>query len=236
MRRLLCACAIASLAACSPKPATPPQPAASAPAPAPAPVTNTARAGDYTLDKAHTSLTFEVSHMGFSNYTAQFKKLDGKLHFDPANPASSSISVTIDPRSLDVNAPPAGFVDQLLGPQWLDAAHHPEITYSSTNVELTGPNTARVTGDFTLHGVTKPVILDVKFNGGYDGKPVEPGGRVGFSAHGAFKRSDFGIAYGVPAPGSNLGVSDTLEVQIESEFNGPPRPGETPAVAPGKSQ
>jgi polyisoprenoid-binding protein YceI len=238
VRRLLYACAVAALAACSPRPAEPVKtaPSATGSTASTAPTAMTAPPGDYTVDKAHTSLTFQVSHMGYSNYTAQFKKLDGRLHFDPANPASSSIVVTIDPRSLDLNAPPPGFVGQLLGPQWLDIAHDPEITYRSTKVDLTGPNTARVTGDLTLHGVTKPVVLDVKFNGGYDGKPMEPGGRVGFSARGAFKRSDFGIAYGIPAPGSNLGVSDAVDVQIESEFNGPPRPGAAPAQASGENR
>ncbi len=222
VRKLLCACAIAWLAACSPKPAEQAKPAAAPVASSPATTVSTpAPSGDYTLDKAHASLTFQVNHMGFSHYTARFKSFDAKLKLDPANPSASTINVTIDPRSLDVNAPPAGFLNSLLGTQWLDAARYPRITFTSTRVGLIGPDTAKVTGDLTLHGVTKPVTLDVKFNGGYRGFAMDPHARVGFSAHGAFKRSDFGIAYGIPAAGTTMGVSDDVDVQIETEFNGP---------------
>lgn len=76
-------------------------------------------------------------------------------------------------------------------------------------------------GELTLHGITKPITLETIFNGGYAGHQYEPRARIGFSAHGAFKRSDFGIAYGIPEPGSNMGVFDDVEVIIEAEFTGP---------------
>jgi polyisoprenoid-binding protein YceI len=159
-----------------------------------------------------------VSHLGFSHYTADFDGVDGKLQFDPANPSAMGLEVTIDPKSLDLNTPPAGFRDQLLGKQWLDATAFPTITFKSTKVEVTGPKTANVTGDLTLHGVTKPVTLATTFNGGYAANAFD-GARIGFSAHGTLKRSDFGIAYGLPAPGTNMGVSDNVDVVIETEFN-----------------
>jgi polyisoprenoid-binding protein YceI len=178
-------------------------------------------AGAYTMDKAHTSVTFRVNHLGFSHYTARFSKVDGKLRFDPAAPASMAVEATIDPTSLELNTPPPGFHDQLMGKPWFDAAAFPAITYRSTKVEVTGANTARVTGDFTLHGVTKPVVLEVTYNGGYPPNSFDPGGaRVGFSAHGVFKRSAFGMGAGIPAPGSTMGVSDDVEVAIETEFSG----------------
>ena len=71
-------------------------------------------AGAYVLDKAHSSVTFRVSHMGFSRYTARFATVDGKLKFDPAHPAAMAVDATIDPKSLALNAPPAGFHDQLM--------------------------------------------------------------------------------------------------------------------------
>ena len=175
-------------------------------------------AGQYYMDKAHTSVVFRVSHLGFSRYTAQFSRVDGKLQFDPAKPSAMSLEVSIDPKSLDLNTPPAGFHDQLLGKQWLDAGAFPTITFKSTRVDVTGPQTANVTGDLTLHGVTKPVTLATTFNGGYAANAFD-GARIGFSAHGTFKRSDFGIAYGLPAPGTNFGVSDNVDVVIETEFN-----------------
>ena len=195
------------------------QPVAAAPAAAPQPP-----AGAYTIDKAHTSVTFRVSHLGFSRYTARFAKVDGKLKFDPAAPAAMAVEATIDPQSLELNAPPAGFHDQLMGASFFEAAKYPAITFRSTSVQVTGANTAKVTGDFTLHGVTKPVTLDVTYNGGWPANAMD-GARIGFSAHGSIKRSAFGMGFGVPAPGSNLGVGDDVEVMIETEFSGgPPLP------------
>jgi len=188
---------------------------AAKPAPQPQPP-----AGVYTMDKAHSSVTFRVSHLGFSRYTARFATIDGKLKFDPARPAAMSVEATIDPKSLALNAPPAGFHDQLMGKEFFDAVKFPAITFRSTSVQLTGPHAAKVTGNLTLHGVTKPVVLDVTYNGGYPPNAMDPGGaRVGFSAHTVFKRSAFGMGYGVPAPGSNMGVGDDVDVAIETEFS-----------------
>lgn len=232
---LLAAAAAAALSACSPpadkKAEAPPAPAAPVGAPAaPAkPAAPQVPAGDYKLDKTHASLVFTVDHLGFSRYTSRFGDFDASLTFDPANPSASRVEATIDPRSLELPAPPAGFKTTLLGPDWLDAAKHPTITFRSTKVEVTGANTAKITGDFTLHGVTKPIVLDATFNGGYVGHPMDPHARIGFSARGTFKRSEFGVAYGVPAPGSTMGVGDAVDVQIEAEFSGPPM-AKTPAA------
>jgi polyisoprenoid-binding protein YceI len=211
MKTLLTSSAALALALCAV------QPAFAAPAAAPQPP-----AGAYTIDKAHTSVTFRVSHLGFSRYTARFGKVDGKLKFDPATPAAMALEATIDPQSLELNAPPAGFHDQLMGKSFFEADKYPAITFRSTKVAVTGPNTAKVTGDFTLHGITKPVTLDVTYNGGWPANAMD-GARIGFSGHGSFKRSAFGMGFGVPAAGSNLGVGDDVEVMIETEFsNGGP--------------
>lgn len=220
----LVAGAVAALTACSPpaaKKTEAPAAAPAAPAAAAKPAAAQAPAGDYKLDPSHASLEFKVSHMGFSHYTARFTDFDASLKFDPAHPENSSVEATIDPKSLALNAPPAGFKDELTGKSWLDAAQFPAITFRSTKVEVSGANTARITGDFTLHGVTKPVVLEATFNGGYAGHPMDPHARIGFSAHGVFKRSEFGIGFGVPAPGSTMGVSDEVEVLIDAEFSGP---------------
>lgn len=213
MKRLLTACVLAALTAA---------PAVAAETKTPPPAAAPVPAGAYTLDKAHASLSFTLNHLGFSNYTARFTDFDARLTFDPAKPAASRVEATIDANSLELPTPPAGFTDTLKGPQWLDTAKYPTITFKSTKVESTGAKTARITGDFTLHGVTRPVVLEATFNGGYAGHPMDPHARVGFSAHGTFKRSDFGIAYGVPAPGTTMGVGDEVTVTIESEFSGPP--------------
>ena len=223
-RRVLSIAALAVLAACSrsepPAPASTEQQTAGADtAPVDVP------AGEYKLDPTHASLLFRVDHLGFSNYTARFRKFDATLQFDPANLAASTLFVNIDPRSLETDYPEPEKIDfnaKLLGEEWLNVAQFPELTYRSTSVEVTGPRTMKITGDLTLHGVTKPVSLEATFNGGWAGHPFDPNARIGFSARGELKRSDFGVSYGIPEPGSNMGVSDRVEIIVETEFSGPP--------------
>jgi polyisoprenoid-binding protein YceI len=189
-------------------------------------------AGQYQLDKGHASLSFRVSHLGFSSYTTRFSRFNAQLTFDPANLAAAKVSTTIDALSIELeNALPAcdGIVR---GPQFLDTAKYPEITFQSEQVRVKGPNSLEVVGKLTFHGVTRPVVLDTRFNGGYAGHPGnDPQARVGFSAHGSLKRSDFGMAFAIPAPGSTFGVGDTIDISIEAEFVGPPL-----KAAPGASQ
>lgn len=177
-------------------------------------------AGKYQLDLGHTRLLFRVSHLGFSNYTAMFTDLSADLDFNPDAPETMAVSATIKVASLETHYPdPAlDFNGVLTGAEFLDAAQFPEMTFHSTEVKLTGEHSADVTGDFTLHGVTKPVTLHVTYNGGWDDMPLDAGARIGFSATGAFNRSDFGVGFGTPAPGTTMGVSDRVEVILESEF------------------
>ena len=187
-------------------------------APVPAPVP----AGAYTVDKAHTSLLFKVSHLGFSTYTGRFTQVDARLRFNPDDFASSSVTVNIDPRSIQADNAPSGFMQTLAGKDCLDADRFGQMTFKSTAVEVTGPRSFRIRGDLTLHGVTRPITLDAVYNGGYAGfQPYEPRARVGFSAQGSFKRSDFGVNYGIPAPGTTFGVGDEVHVVLETEFSGP---------------
>jgi polyisoprenoid-binding protein YceI len=182
-------------------------------------------AGSYTLDRAHATLLFRVNHLGFSHYTARFTHFEATLQFDPARLAASHVEVTVDAASIETDFPDPrklDFNEQLRGPQWLDVATHPQMVFRSRRVVLTGKQTFRIEGDLTLHGVTRPVSLDARYNGGYAGHPMDPNARIGFSARGHLKRSQFGIAYGIPAPGTTMGVSDDVEVIVEAEFTGPP--------------
>lgn len=208
-----------------------PQPTQPQSAGTPAPSTATAAApidvpaGTYTLDLSHGSLLFRVDHLGFSMYTARFKDFEATLELDPKALEQAKLSATIDVKSLETDYPDPSTVDfnaQLLGSDWLNAAEHPQMTFVSTQVQETAPNRLSVTGDLTLRGVTKPVTLDATFNGGYRGHPMDPNARIGFSARGTLKRSDFGISYGIPAPGTKMGVGDDVEIIIETEFTGPP--------------
>jgi polyisoprenoid-binding protein YceI len=199
-------------------------PAAEQAAPPPA---STAKvpAGVYKLDPTHAFLVFKVNHLGFSNYMPRFKRFDAQLQFDPANLAASKLTATVDVKSLETDFPDVAKLDfnaKLTGKDWLDAAQYPTMEFVTQRIEQTGPKTMRVHGDLTMHGVTKPVMLQATYNGGYAGHPMDPHARIGFSAQGTLKRSDFGVSYGIPAPGTTMGVGDEVTVIIEAEFSGPP--------------
>jgi polyisoprenoid-binding protein YceI len=216
MKFLLPALALAALLPFAPLASAEDAPAAST-APVPA--------GTYTLDKSHATLIFKVSHLGFSNYTARFKHFDAQLQFDPEQLAASQLTATVDARSIETDFPDPAKLDfnaQLQDKDWLDTANHPEMKYVSKSIEITGANTMRIHGELTLRGVTKPVILEATYNGGYAGHPMDPQARIGFSAEGTLNRSEFGISYGIPAPGTTMGVGDEVTVILELEFSGPP--------------
>jgi polyisoprenoid-binding protein YceI len=180
-------------------------------------------AGEYRLDKGHSSLIFRVNHLGFSNYTARFRRFDAQLRFDPRNLTATQLTATVDARSIETDYPDPhyDFNADLKGEQWLNAAEFPEMTFRTTRIEDLGNRAMRVHGELTLRGVTRPIVLDATYNGGYVGHPMDPNARIGLSAHGVLRRSDFGISGGIPAAGTNLGVGDQVSIIIETEFSGP---------------
>jgi polyisoprenoid-binding protein YceI len=187
------------------------------PAPAPPP------AGQYHLDKSHASLLFRVSHLGFSTYTTRFSRFDAKMTFDPSDLAASSVVVTIDPKSLEMDAAPAACIDIVQGSQFLDTAKFPEIVFRSDQIRVTGGKSMQIHGTLNLHGVTRPLTLTATYNGGYPGMPnMDPNARVGFSAQASIKRSDYGMTFGVPPAGTTMGLGDSINISIEAEFSGPP--------------
>lgn len=189
----------------------------------PLPPAGSPPAGTYKLDKAHASLVLRVSHLGFSTYTTRFSRFDSDLTLDPKNLSASKVVTSIDATSFEMDAAPQMCIDIMKGPQMLDTAKFPEIVFKSGEVKMTGPKSMEIVGTLTLHGVTRPMVLVASYNGGYTGIPnMDPQARVGFSAHGSLKRSDFGISFGVPAPGTTMGVGDVVDFSIEAEFTGPP--------------
>ena len=201
------------LAACAREKLTSPD----APAPTDAP------AGAYRLDKSHASLVFKVDHIGYSTYTGAFDDFDATLTFDPLAPEKISVTAIIDVGSLDIPAPPAGFLDELKGAAWLNAVDFPKMTFRSASVSMTAPNAARVAGELEFRGVAAPVSFDAVFNGGYAGfPPYDPNARIGFSAKGSLKRSAFGLIIGIPTAEAPVGVGDEVAFEIEAEFTGPP--------------
>ena len=193
--------------------------------PMPVPAKGPPPPGEYHLDKAHASLLMRANHMGFSTYTTRFSRYDAALTFDPNNIPASKLVTTIDAASFEMDAAPQFCLDIMKGHDFLDVAKFPTIVFRSNTVRMTGPKSFEITGALELHGVTRPVVLTASYNGGYPGMPkFDPQARVGFSAHGSFKRSDFGLVADLPAPGTTMGVGDLIEVSIEAEFSGPALP------------
>jgi polyisoprenoid-binding protein YceI len=165
--------------------------------------------GTYELDVSHANVTFEIMHMNFSNYVGRFNSFTATADFDPKNPAASKATVKIDPASIDTNH--EVLEKDLRGKNFLEVETYPEITFVSDRLEITGANSGKLHGQFSLHGVTKPLILDVQFNGG--GKnPMSGKFTLGFVATGSLKRSDYGMTYIIPI------VADELTFRFNGEF------------------
>ena len=160
-----------------------------------------AEGGSFEVDRGHTQVLFAVNHMGFSRFYGQFTSVSGTLELDPVNPAASRLSVTF-PTGL-VSTSSEKLTAELAGSDWLDARANSRITFASTKVEPTGAGSARVTGDLTLHGVTKPVTLDVTFTGA-GRNPMSKRYTVGFEAKGSLDRSQFGVTKYVPLIGDKV--------------------------------
>ncbi len=165
-------------------------------------------AGNYVLDKRHASLTTKIVHMGFTHYTLRFNGLDGSFTYDPTNWQATAVKFTVDPKSVDTNDP--AFNKQIAG--YFEADKFPAITFVSTGLQgADGKGT--MNGDLTFHGVTKPVTLDVTFDGA--GHGITPlGTRLGFSGSTQIKRSDFGVSNVF----LNQFASDEVDVIFELEF------------------
>jgi polyisoprenoid-binding protein YceI len=212
------------MAACTPPAETPP--------PAPQEVTVEAPSGEYTLDPHHTTVTARALHFGLSYYQLRFNGVTGTLNFNAEDPTASTINVTVNTTTLDT--PYTGdrdFDAELQNSEWLDSAGHGTATFQSTSVESTGANTARVTGDLTLRGVTHPLTLDVTYNSSWAQHPMGfPTAGIGFSARGTIQRSAYGLNVLQPQAGApNSGVSDDVELVIEAEFTRPNPQDATPA-------
>lgn len=161
----------------------------------------------YQIDPAHTHVMFKIERFGLSKVIGAFVDVAGAVSLDKEAPENSSVSATVKIASIDSNNEERE--GHLRGPSWLDAEQFPEMTFVSTNVDQTGDETATVTGDLTLHGVTRPLTLDVVLNRiGTD--PVSKREAAGFTATGSLKRSDFGMT---TAQGL---VGDAVEITIEA--------------------
>ncbi len=177
----------------------------------PPPVTDPAMAlgGHYVLDAHHGTMILRVRHMGLARSTFRMDKVQAGYDFDPARPDAAKVSATIDANSFDQGDPG---ISAQFAKEFLDAPNHPTITFTSTALHRTGPNTGTMTGDLTLAGVTKPVTLDVKFDGFRPGGAMGPA-RMGFSATGVVNRADFNVGPQIP-----VAIVGNVDVELEMEF------------------
>jgi len=167
--------------------------------------------GDFAIDPRHTQVIFSVRHLGLSTFYGRFGKIAGTLHFDPDAPEASTLNVQIDMSVIQTHVDE---LDQELAGSFFHAAKFPQATFTATKIIKTGDNTGTVTGSLTLVGVTRPVSMNVTFNGGRPAPiPFQPY-RIGFDATGTIKRSDFGLT-GTIWSGF---VSDDVSLIIECEM------------------
>ena len=168
-----------------------------------------ATAGSYHVDTGHTQVLFTVTHMGFSQYTGQFTQPTGTLKLDPRNPAASHVTITfpIDKVSTTVPALDA----HLKRADFFEADKYPTATFVSTRIVARGQS-ATITGNLTLKGVTRPVTLAATFVGAGPAPMGAHKTNVGFHATTTIKRSDWGVSYGIPL------VSDRVDLVINAAF------------------
>jgi polyisoprenoid-binding protein YceI len=162
----------------------------------------------YKIDPNHTNVIAGWNHFGFSHPTARFDQVDGAIVYDDANVGQSSVRVTIPLSGLDTGVPDLD--EHLRSGDFFEAEKYPAITFYSTRSEAAGDNKLRVTGDLTVHGVTKPVVLDVTLNKSGE-HPLGKRAAIGFDASTTIKRSEFGVAKYVP------NVSDEITIRITTE-------------------
>jgi polyisoprenoid-binding protein YceI len=179
---------------------------------APGPAFESVKAGTYKVESYHTQVGFSLSHFGFTNYSGLFSGATGSLHLDPTHPDASKLDVTIPVDSIITTVPK--LTDELKGDKWFDVAKFPQATFKSTSVALTPGGDATITGNLTLHGVTKPVVLHAHLLGA-GVNPLDKAYTVGFQASGTIKRSDFGVSLYAPALGDDveLSIAGAFELQ-----------------------
>ena len=167
-----------------------------------------AAAEKYVLDASHSQILFSYNHLGFSTTYGMFSGFEGEIEYDAENPAASSVAVSMPVKSMFTGWEKRD--GHFMSGDFFDASDDELVSFSSTSIEVTGDNTAKITGDLTLNDVTKPVVLDTVLNKA-DTHPMANKAWLGFDASTVLKRSDFGVGAFAPA------ISDEVEVKISIE-------------------
>ena len=168
----------------------------------------TVQAAEWVLDPSHSQIVFSYNHLGYSTTYGMFSGFEGEISFDPENPEAASVTVEIPTESLITGWPQRD--QHFLSEDFFDSGSAPAITFASTAIEVTGENTANITGDLTVNNVTQPVVLETTFNGVRE-HPQAQEPWTGFSATATILRSDWDMGAFAPF------VSDEVSLSIEVE-------------------
>lgn len=171
--------------------------------------TPAAAADHYEFDKSHTAILFFINHLGFSETVGKFTEYDGQFMFDPAKPEESKIDVTLKPAGIRTSS--EALDKHLQNADFFNTEKFPDIRFVSTAVKITGEKTGDVTGNLTMLGVTKPVVLRVTFHK-IGNHPMTQSLMAGFTGEATLKRSEFGMGYGIP------NVGDEVRLLVHTEI------------------
>src|SRR5919197_283901 len=165
----------------------------------------------WTIDSVHSSVEFSLDYMGFSTYRTGFRALEGSLEFDAARPAASSVNASIPVASVDVTN--ERLMSRLMDADLLGGNDHPTITFRSTRVEVVDPTHWKVTGDLTIHGVARPVVLDTR----YLGQATHPFAKkmaAGFRAETSIDRRDFGVTWNAAMDAGGAYLGERVQISL----------------------
>lgn len=165
--------------------------------------------GHYKIDPYHTQVLFSVSHFGFTNYSGNFSDISGALTLNSKNIEESKLDIQIPIASIQTTS--SKLTQELKDPDWFDTKQYPTAHFVSTHIVKTGEKTADVTGNLTLHGITKPVTLHIVYIGAGI-NPLNKAYTVGFQITGKINRGDFGIKTYLPK------VGDEVDLTIAAAF------------------
>jgi polyisoprenoid-binding protein YceI len=165
----------------------------------------------WNIDSAHSGIHFTVRHMVIAKVRGGFGRFQGTVDFDPADPASAQIAVSIDAASVDTREPKRD--EHLRSADFFDVATYPTLEFASTGVVKVGDDSYRVAGNLTLHGVTRPVVLEAE----YLGLGQDPWGqtRVAFQAKTTLNRKEFGLGWNQVLETGGVLVGDKVEIALD---------------------
>jgi polyisoprenoid-binding protein YceI len=185
-------------------------------------------AAEFVIDSAHSAANFSVKHMMVSNVRGAFSKVTGTANIDEKDITKSTVEAVIDATTVNTNEPKRD--EHLRSADFFDTAKYPTITFKSTKVEKAGQN-LKVTGDLTLHGVTKPVVLDVE---GFTTEAKDPWGNTkrGGTATTKINRKDFGLGWNSVLETGGVAVGEEVAITLDLELNKKQAPAAAPAAKP----